>query len=78
MSQTASDINNVYGTDTNYEQTVRYWFNRFHSGNLDLANELCGRVENKVDGYKLKAIVKADPSQITAELESAFGSLLVS
>ncbi len=72
-AQAARNINDTYGPTTTNECTARYWFNRFRSGNFDLANESRGRPETKVDNDELKAIVEMDPSQTSGELASRFG-----
>lgn len=71
-SQTARNINDTYGPSTTNERTVRFWFNRFRSGNFNLENEPRGRPETKVDNDELKAIVEADPSQTTSGLAARF------
>lgn len=72
-AETARRINNAYGEATAKENTVRYWFQRFRSGNFDLQNKPRGRPETQVDNEELKAIVEADPSQTTSELAAGFG-----
>ncbi|RVE41364.1 hypothetical protein evm_013987 [Chilo suppressalis] len=49
------------------ESMVRFWFQRFRSGNFDLQNQPRGRPETKVENQELKAIVR-NPSQITLEI----------
>lgn len=71
-TQTARNINDVYGPGTASERTVRFWFDRFRSVNFDVINEPRGRPETKVDNDELKAIVEADSSQTTSELAAAF------
>jgi histone-lysine N-methyltransferase SETMAR len=63
----------VYGGGVAKENTVRFWFQRFRSGNFDLQNKPRGRPETKVDNEELKAIVEADPSQTTSELAAGCG-----
>ncbi|CAG9093900.1 unnamed protein product [Plutella xylostella] len=67
-AERARRINDVYGDGVAKENTVRFWFQRFRSGNFDLQNKPRGRPETKVDNEELKAIVEADPSQTTSEL----------
>ncbi|KAJ0182513.1 hypothetical protein K1T71_001882 [Dendrolimus kikuchii] len=55
------------------KNTVRFWFQRFRSGNFDLQNKPRGWPETKVDNAELKAIVKADPSQTTSEIAAGCG-----
>lgn len=72
-AETTRRINNVYGPGTANERTVRFWFQRFSSGNFNLHNEPRGRPDTQVKNEELKAIVEADPSQTTSELAAAFG-----
>ncbi|CAG9130688.1 unnamed protein product [Plutella xylostella] len=69
-AETARRINDVYGDGVAKENTVRFWFQRFRSGNFDLQNKPHGRPETKVDN---EAIVEADPSQTTSELAAGSG-----
>ena len=69
-AETARRINDVYGDGAAKENTVRFWFQRFRSGNIDLQNKPRGRPKTKVDNEEVKAIVVADPSQTTSELAS--------
>ena len=48
-AETARRINDVYGDGAAKENTVRFWFQRFRSGNFDLQNKHRGRSETKVD-----------------------------
>ncbi|GBP28114.1 hypothetical protein EVAR_76205_1 [Eumeta japonica] len=57
------------------EKTVRFWFQRFRSGNFDRQNILRGRPESLVDNKELEVIVEADPSRNTSELAAGFGWL---
>ncbi|KAL0867972.1 hypothetical protein ABMA27_008639 [Loxostege sticticalis] len=50
------------------KSTVRFWFQRFRSGNFDLQNQPRGRPETKVENEELKAYMEADPSQRTLEI----------
>lgn len=72
-AETARRINDVYGEATVKENTVRFWFQRFRSGNFDLQNKPRGRPETLVVNEDLKVIVEADPSQTTSELAAGFG-----
>ena len=72
-AETARRINDVYGAGSANERTVRFWFQRFRSGNFDLHNEPRGWPDTQVNNEELKAIVEADPSQTTSKLASAFG-----
>ncbi|RVE52011.1 hypothetical protein evm_003289 [Chilo suppressalis] len=56
---------------------LRFWFQRFRSGNFVLQNQSPdGRPEEtKVENEELKAIVEADSSQNTSEIAAGFGQL---
>jgi len=59
-SQTAENVNNVYGPDTVTANHAQFWFRRFRSGNLDVKDApRSGRpiVEN---GDKIIKIVESD------------------
>ncbi|XP_075862154.1 histone-lysine N-methyltransferase SETMAR isoform X2 [Microcebus murinus] len=71
-SQTARNINEVFGKDVANERTVRRWFEKFRCGDFNLENEPRGRPETKVDNDELKAVVEANPSQPTRELAARF------
>nr|BAA23532.1 transposase [Bombyx mori] len=72
-AETTQRINDVYGAGVAKESTVRFWFQRFRSGNFDLQNQPRGRPETKVKNEELKAIVEADQSQSTSEIVAGFG-----
>ncbi|KAL0850849.1 hypothetical protein ABMA28_006765 [Loxostege sticticalis] len=62
-----------YGAGVAKENTIRFWVQRFRSGNFVLQNQPCGRRETKVENEELKAIVEVDPSQTTSEIAPGFG-----
>ncbi|CAG9793000.1 unnamed protein product [Diatraea saccharalis] len=66
-------VTDVYGGCIAKENTVRFWFQRFLSGNFDLQNKSRGRPETQINNEELKAIVEADPSQTTSELAAGCG-----
>jgi hypothetical protein len=45
------------------ENTVRFWFQRFRSGDFEQQNKPHGRPDVQDSNEELKAIVEADPSQ---------------
>ncbi|KAJ0183742.1 hypothetical protein K1T71_000165 [Dendrolimus kikuchii] len=61
------------GRRLTHKEGMRFWFQRFRSGNFDLQNKPRGRPETKVDNAELKAIVEADPSQTTFEIAAGCG-----
>ncbi|CAK1598370.1 unnamed protein product [Parnassius mnemosyne] len=72
-AETARRINDVYGAGVGKESTIRFWFQRFCSGNSDLQNQPRGRPETKVEHKEVKAIVEADTSQSTSKIAAGFG-----
>jgi histone-lysine N-methyltransferase SETMAR len=72
-SETARRINDVYGDGAAKENIVRFWFQRFRSGNFNLQNKPRGRPETNVDNEELRTILEVDPSQSTSELAVGCG-----
>ena len=67
-SQTARNINEVFGDNVANEKTVGQWFKRFQSGDLSLENQSRGRPATKIDNDELKAVVAEDMSQTMCAL----------
>ena len=57
-SQTARNINEVFGDNVANEQTVRRWFDRFRSGDFSLENQPCCWLATNIDNDDLKAVVE--------------------
>ncbi|RLU17491.1 hypothetical protein DMN91_009726 [Ooceraea biroi] len=72
MSETARNINAVFGEGSTTKATMGNWFKNFRDGDFSLANEPRGRPKTKVDNDHLRAVVESDPSQSTRELASIF------
>ncbi|RLU19927.1 hypothetical protein DMN91_008486 [Ooceraea biroi] len=72
VSETARNINAVFGEGSTTKATVGNWFKNFRDGDFSLANEPRGRPKTKVDNDHLRAVVESDPSQSTRELASIF------
>lgn len=72
-SQTAENINAVFGTRVTTQQTVSNWFSKFRKDNFNLQNEPRGRPESKVCNDKLKMIIESNPCQSAQELSVKFG-----
>ncbi|RLU15493.1 hypothetical protein DMN91_012487 [Ooceraea biroi] len=72
VSETARNINAVFGEGSTTKATVGNWFKNFRDGDFSLANEPRGRPKTKVDNDHLRAVVEFDPSQSTRELASIF------
>ncbi|RLU15485.1 hypothetical protein DMN91_012479 [Ooceraea biroi] len=62
-SETARNINAVFGEGSTTKATVGNWFKNFRDGDFSLANEPRGRPKTKVDNDHLRAVVESDPSQ---------------
>ncbi|RLU22725.1 hypothetical protein DMN91_005003 [Ooceraea biroi] len=63
VSETARNINAVFGEGSTTKATVGNWFKNFKDGDFSLANEPRGRPKTKVDNDHLRAVVESDPSQ---------------
>ncbi|RLU14742.1 hypothetical protein DMN91_012629 [Ooceraea biroi] len=72
VSETARNINAVFGEGSATKATVGNWFKNFRDGDFSLANEPRGRPKTKVDNDHSRAVVESDPSQSTRELASIF------
>ncbi|RLU20188.1 hypothetical protein DMN91_006795 [Ooceraea biroi] len=72
VSETARNINAVFGEGSTTKATVGNWFKNFRDGDFSLADEPRGRPKTKVDNDHLRAVVESDPSQSTRELASIF------
>ncbi|RLU15553.1 hypothetical protein DMN91_012547 [Ooceraea biroi] len=72
VSETARNINAVFGEGSTTKATVGDWFKNFRDGAFSLANEPRGRPKTKVDNDHLRAVVESDPSQSTRGLASIF------
>ncbi|XP_053422212.1 bromodomain-containing protein 8 isoform X2 [Nycticebus coucang] len=71
-TQTAQNINKVFGKDVANDCIVCQWFEKFHSGDINLENEPHGVLLTKVENDVLKTIVEANPSQTMGELTARF------
>lgn len=71
-SQTARNINGVFGCSVTTQQTVANWFAKFRKGQFGLTNEPRGRPEPKVCNDQLKVTVESDPSQSAHEISLKF------
>ena len=57
-SETAREINSVFGEASTSHSGVSFWSAEFRSGDFKLQNEPCGRPQPKVNNDELKAIVE--------------------
>lgn len=71
-SDTARNINDVFGTEVTSQSTTSHGFEKFSSGDFDLSNEPRGRPESKLDNDVLKATIESGPSQNTNDLSLMF------
>ncbi|RLU23260.1 hypothetical protein DMN91_003463 [Ooceraea biroi] len=72
VSETARNINAVFGEGSTTKATVGNWFKNFRDGDFSLANEPRGRPKTKVNNNHSRAVVESDPPQSTRELASIF------
>lgn len=67
-AEATRNTNQTFGEDTAKERTVRWWFEKFRSGDMSLENKERGRPETVIDNDQLKALVEADPRKTVREL----------
>jgi len=67
-AEAARNINGAFGDGTASERTIRFWFEKFRSGDTSLENEECGRPETVVDNDQLRALVEEDTRKTVREL----------
>lgn len=65
------NINSVFGKGSVSERTIRWWFEKFRSGDLSLKNEPRGRPRSVLNEDQLRAMVEANPK--TASLAADLG-----
>ena len=71
-SQTARNINEVFGDNVANERTVRQWFERFRTGGFSLGNQPHNRPATKIDNDELKTIVEENTFQTMYALAERF------
>ncbi|KAF6288497.1 hypothetical protein mRhiFer1_009202 [Rhinolophus ferrumequinum] len=63
----------VFGEGSVSERTIRWWFEKFRSGDLSLKNEPRGRPRSVLNEDRLRAMVEANPKKairsLAADLE---------
>lgn len=64
-SQSAQNINEVFGKDVASEHTVLRWLKKFCIDHCNLENEQRGRPVSNMDNHELKAVVENDTFQTT-------------
>ncbi|XP_046539331.1 histone-lysine N-methyltransferase SETMAR-like isoform X2 [Equus quagga] len=67
------NINSVFGEGCVSERTVRWWFEKFRSGDLSLKNEPRGRPKCVLNQDKLRAMVEANPKTAIRGLAADLG-----
>jgi len=67
-TETARNINNVFGQHTTNLRTVQRWFSKFRSGNESLEDEEHGSRPSQVDDDHLKKLINADPHKNSREV----------
>lgn len=72
-AEATRNINRAWGPDSAVERTVRNWFKRFASGNLNLHDETGRGRKSLVDNEQLKAAIEANPEATTRTLAIDLG-----
>ncbi|XP_039097120.1 UPF0547 protein C16orf87 homolog [Hyaena hyaena] len=67
------NINSVFGEGSVSERTVRWWFEKFRSGDLSLKNEPRGRPKSVLNEDQLRAMVEANPKTAIRGLAADLG-----
>lgn len=67
------NIISVFGEDSVSERTIRWWFEKFRSGDLSLKNEPRGRPRSVLNEDRLRATVEAKPKTAIRGLAADFG-----
>ncbi|TEA31487.1 hypothetical protein DBR06_SOUSAS44510009, partial [Sousa chinensis] len=67
------NINSVFGEGSVSERTIRWWFEKFHSGDLSLKNEPRGRPKSVLNEDQLRAMVEANPKTAIRGLAADLG-----
>ncbi|XP_029654429.1 histone-lysine N-methyltransferase SETMAR-like, partial [Octopus sinensis] len=62
-SQTATNINKVWGEGTTSDRAVQWWFERFHTGDENFEDQEGRGRPPTLDGQHLKTTVKQNPRQ---------------
>ncbi|XP_028018748.1 histone-lysine N-methyltransferase SETMAR-like [Balaenoptera acutorostrata] len=67
------NINSVFGEGSVSERTIRWWFEKFRSGDLSLKNEPRGRPKSVLNEDQLRAMVEANPRTAIRGLAADLG-----
>ncbi|XP_064345268.1 histone-lysine N-methyltransferase SETMAR isoform X1 [Camelus dromedarius] len=67
------NINSVFGEGSVSERTIRWWFEKFRSGDLSLKNEPRGRPRSVLNEDQLRAMVEANPKTAIRGLAADLG-----
>ncbi|XP_026900315.2 uncharacterized protein LOC106965986 [Acinonyx jubatus] len=67
------NINSVFGEGSVSERTIRWWFEKFRSGDLSLKNEPRGRPKSVLNEDQLRAMVEANPKMAIRGLAADLG-----
>ncbi|XP_038543230.1 uncharacterized protein C15H16orf87 isoform X1, partial [Canis lupus familiaris] len=67
------NINSVFGKGSVSERTIRWWFEKFRSGDLSLKNEPRGRPKSVLNEDQLRAMVEANPKTAIRGLAADLG-----
>ncbi|XP_036202334.1 histone-lysine N-methyltransferase SETMAR-like [Myotis myotis] len=67
------NIASVFGEGSVNERTIRWWFEKFRSGDLSLKNEPRGRPRSVLNEDELRAMVEANPKSAVRGLAADLG-----
>ncbi|XP_065658549.1 histone-lysine N-methyltransferase SETMAR-like [Hydra vulgaris] len=73
-TEAAREICAVYGKIAIAERTVRYWFAKFRSGNIDLKDASRSGRPSEFDEKRLNQLLNENARQTTRELAERIGS----
>lgn len=72
-AKASRNIKSVFGEGCVSERTIRWWFEKFRSGDLSLKNEPRGRPKSVLDEDQLRALVEAKPKTAIRDLAADLG-----